>query len=193
LPPSLSLARTTTRSIAACRHSQALTLFRCILRTSASIPDAFASVLMDMGYEGRMHQKMHADGGAATQVFFYPSALDARGLAMPSAVPCSRPSGASATTGWMWRVQMQNHGLATIAMLLHFNGGRDISRIYLTAQWDGLDFCLSYIASNFAAARHEPFELACMRALSDSRRQGLGGVPANRRTLSATADHPASR
>jgi len=97
----------TTRSIAACRHSQALMLFRRILLTSASIPDAFPPVLMDMGYEGRMHQKMHADGSAATQVFFYPSALDARGLAMPSAVPCSRPSGASATAGWMWRVQMQ--------------------------------------------------------------------------------------
>jgi len=84
-------------------------------------------------------------------------------------------------------------------MLLHFNGGRDISRIYLTAQRNRLDFCLSYIASNFAAVRNEPFELACMRALSD---YGMHKVLADRAwvassqtagALPATADYPAGR
>jgi hypothetical protein len=189
-------------AIAASGHPQALTLFRRILLASASIPGAFPPVLIDMQHDGRMHQEMHVDGGAATQVFFYPPALDARGLAGPHAAP--RPS-----TVWVirnGRMDVEgasvNRGLVSIASrsiatLLHFSGVGDISRIFLTAQRDGMAFRLSYIGSNFTAARREPFDQAYMRALFDygARKLLAGGAwvttPPAVGTLSATADRAA--
>jgi predicted acylesterase/phospholipase RssA len=132
-------------AIAASGHPQALALFRRILLASASIPGAFPPVLIDVQYEDRRYQEMHVDGGAATQVFLYPAALDARSLADPSAEPRPR-------TVWVvrnGRLDVEgasvNRGLFTIASrsiatLLHFSGVGDISRIFLTAQRDGLMF-----------------------------------------------------
>jgi predicted acylesterase/phospholipase RssA len=188
-------------AIAASGHPQALALFRRILLASASIPGAFPPVLIDVEYDGRAHQEMHVDGGAATQVFFYPPALDARILAAQRAVPRSR-------TIWVvrnGRMDVEganvNRGLVTIASrsiatLLHFSGVGDISRIYLTAQRDGLEFRLSYIGSNFAAERREPFDQTYMRALFDyGMRKMLAGEawvtgPPVVGTLPATADRP---
>ena len=75
----------------------------------------------------------------------------------------------------------------SIATLLHFSGVGDISRIYLTAQRDGIAFRLSYIGSNFAAERREPFDqrlhagaVRLCRGQGAARR-GLGGRAAHGR------------
>ncbi|MFL5258044.1 MAG: patatin-like phospholipase family protein [Rhodopila sp.] len=191
-------------AIAASGHPQALALFRRILLASASIPGAFPPVLIDVQYEDRRYQEMHVDGGAAAQVFLYPPALDARSLADPGAVPRPR-------TVWVvrnGRLDVEgasvSRGLLTIASrsiatLLHFSGVGDISRIFLTAQRDGLAFRLSYIGSNFTVDRREPFDQAYMRALFDyGARKMLSGeawvqAPPATSTLRATVDRTAAR
>jgi hypothetical protein len=159
-------------AIAASGHPQALRLFREILLASASIPGAFPPVLIDVQHDERTHQEMHVDGGAATQVFFYPPSLDARTVAEPRFAP--RP-------GIIWvvrngRMEMESseasRGLISIASrsiatLLHFSGVSDVSRIHLTSQRDGIAFRLAFIGPDFQAERREPFDQAYMRALFD--------------------------
>jgi hypothetical protein len=190
-------------AIAASGHPQALALFRQILLASASIPGAFPPVLINVQHNGRTYQEMHVDGGAATQVFFYPPALDARGLTAPDA-PRTR-------TVWVirnGRIDVEganvNRGLVTIASrsiatLLHFSGIGDISRIFLTAERDGMEFRLSYIGSSFPVERREPFDQEYMRALFDyAARKLIAGdawttSPPAVGTLPATADRTAAR
>jgi hypothetical protein len=191
-------------AIAASNHPQALTLFRQILLASASIPGAFPPVMINVEHEGRRYQEMHVDGGAATQVFFYPPALDPRLLFTPDVVPRPRTvwvvrngrldvEGANVSSGLV--------GIASrsIATLLHFSGVGDISRIYLTAKRDNMEFRLSFIGSNFAVPRREPFDQAYMRALFDygaeKARDGTAWVdaPPAVDTLAATADRAARR
>ncbi|MDN3568966.1 patatin-like phospholipase family protein [Paeniroseomonas aquatica] len=191
-------------AIAASGHPSALVLFRRILLASASIPGAFPPVLIDVEHASRPHQEMHVDGGAATQVFFYPPALDARSLMGAAAVPRPR-------TVWVVRngrmdVEGANvdRGLVSIASrslatLLHFSGVGDISRIFLTAQRDGMEFRLSFIGSNFRMERREPFDRPYMRALFDygARKMTDGEAwatePPAVATLGGTADRPAAR
>jgi len=191
-------------AIAASGHPQALMLFRRILLASASVPGAFPPVLLDVEYDGRPRQELHVDGGAATQVFFYPPALELRGM------PFARAN-ARQRTIWVVRngrmdveAENVNRGLfsiasRSIATLLHFSGVGDINRIFLTAQRDGIDFRLSYIGSNFRAQRGGAFDQAFMRALFDyGEAKGRSGaawamVPPATGTLAATADRAPGR
>lgn len=156
-------------AIAASGHPDALALFRSILLASAAVPGAFPPVLLDVEHAGHAHQEMHVDGGAATNVFFFPPSPDARGMGERRA---SRPStvwvirngrldteGASVNRGFF---SIARRSLAT---LLHFAGIGDINRIYLMAQRDGISFRLSYIGSNFAVEHQEYFDPRYMRAL----------------------------
>lgn len=191
-------------AIAASGHPSALVLFRRILLASASIPGAFPPVLIDVEHAGRSHQEMHVDGGAATQVFFYPPALDARSLM--GAAAALRPRTVWVVRNGRMDVEGANvdRGLVSIASrslatLLHFSGVGDISRIFLTAQRDGMEFRLSFIGSNFRMERREPFDRSYMRALFDyGARKATDGEawatePPAVATLGGTADRPAAR
>ena len=157
-------------AIAASNHPGALSLLRRILLASASIPGAFPPVLVNVEYGGRSWQEMHVDGGAAAQVFLYPSSLNPGELGRTRALRRER-------TVWVVRNGRMdvngastNRGLLSIASrsvstLLHFSGIGDVSRIYLVAIRDGLRFRLSYIGSEFAVDRREPFDPAYMQAL----------------------------
>ncbi len=191
-------------AIAASGHPDALRLFRKILLASASIPGAFPPVLVDVEHEGRGYQEMHVDGGAAAQVFFYPPSLDLRAVAATRQAPRARTiwvvrngrmdiEGASVTRG------LFSIARRSITTLLHFSGVGDISRIYLTAQRDDVAFRLSYIGSNFAAERPEPFDQGFMQALFDyGERKARAGtawaeVPPAVGTLPATTDRAMGR
>jgi predicted acylesterase/phospholipase RssA len=159
-------------AIAASGHPGALDLFRRILLASASIPGAFPPVLIDVEHQGRAHQEMHVDGGAATQVFFYPPALDFTASMRAWGVPRDR-------TVWVVRngrfdVERTSTGRnvfgiarRSVETLLHFGGIADIHRIYLTALRDGMRFRVAAITAAFDAPRGEPFDPAFMRALFD--------------------------
>ena len=168
-------------AIAASGHPQALDLFRRILLASASIPGAFPPVLVDVDLDGRAHQEMHVDGGAAIQMFLYPPTVSLPAQPRGRGAPVQR-------TAWVVRNgrldtewSATNRSILGIASrsastLLHFSAVNDITRIFLTTQRDGVDFRLAYIGPDFDAPRGEPFDTAYMRALFDyGYRQGLQG------------------
>jgi hypothetical protein len=159
-------------AIAASGHPRALMLFRQILLASASIPGAFPPVLIDVEHEGRTYQEMHVDGGAAVQMFLYPT--------LPQiGVQRRRGPAQRQRTAWVVRNGRLDVEWATTersilsitgraaATLLHFSAVNDIVRIYLGTRRDGVGFRLAYIGSEFRATRTEPFDNAFMRALFD--------------------------
>jgi predicted acylesterase/phospholipase RssA len=160
-------------AIAASGHPYALDLFRRILLASASIPGAFPPVFIDVEHDGRAHQEMHVDGGAATQVFLYPHALDFQAVAR------AWGGGRRERTVWVVRngrfdVERTSTGRSVFSIarrsvetLLHFSGIADIDRIYLTSRRDGVSFRVAAIGADFNAPRREPFDPAYMRALFD--------------------------
>jgi predicted acylesterase/phospholipase RssA len=157
-------------AIAASGHPGALNLFRRILLASASVPGAFPPVFIDIELGGERFQEMHVDGGATTQVFLYPPALDLRATSGSLGAVRQR-------TAWVVRNgRIDVEGAPTdrsilriatrsVETLLHFSGLADIHRIYLTTGRDGVAFRLAAIGREFNAPREGPFDPAFMRAL----------------------------
>jgi predicted acylesterase/phospholipase RssA len=153
-------------AIAASGHPRALELFRRILLASASIPGAFPPALIDVEHEGRDYQEMHVDGGAALQMFLYPTLRD-------GGTPLARRE----RTAWVVRNGRIDVEWATTdrsilsitgraaSTLLHYSALNDIVRINLVSQRDGVAFRLAFIGPDFRAARAEPFDTEFMRAL----------------------------
>ena len=153
-------------AIAASGRPQALALVRRILLASASIPGAFPPVLIDVENDGRAHQEMHVDGGAALQLFLYPPGIDLRGAAQRRERTAWVVRNGRLDTEW----STTNRSIISItgraaSTLLHFSAVNDIVRIYLTSQRDGVRFRLAYIGADFTETRDQPFETPFMRAL----------------------------
>jgi predicted patatin/cPLA2 family phospholipase len=65
--------------MAASGHPEAAELIRQVLLASASIPGAFPPVYIKVQTpDGRTYDEMHVDGGASSQMFFYPVQFDFR-------------------------------------------------------------------------------------------------------------------
>jgi predicted acylesterase/phospholipase RssA len=153
-------------AIAASGHPYALELFRRILLASASIPGAFPPVLLDVEHEGRRHQEMHVDGGAAMQLFLYPTLRD-------GASPLARRE----RTAWVVRNGRMDVEWATTERsvlsisarsaltLLQFSGLNDVVRTNLVTLRDGVQFRLAFVGPEFRTPRPQPFDQAFMRAL----------------------------
>ena len=63
--------------IAASGHPDAKKLIRQVLLASASIPGAFPPVYIEVETaDGRKYDEMHVDGGASSQMFFYPDSVN---------------------------------------------------------------------------------------------------------------------
>ncbi|WP_137124290.1 patatin-like phospholipase family protein [Roseomonas sp. HF4] len=164
-------------AIAASGQPGSLDLFRRILLASASIPGAFPPVLIDVEDAGRRYQEMHVDGGAALQMFLYPTLVDGR-----------EPRSRRQRTAWIvrnGRLDVEwattNRSILSItgrsaSTLLHFSAVNDILRIYLATQRDGVAFRLAYIGPEFQETRDEPFDNRFMRALfAHGEAQGRAG------------------
>jgi hypothetical protein len=154
-------------ALAASGDPRALELFREILLASASIPGAFPPVLVDVELEGRRFQEMHVDGGAATQVFFYPPSLELRSAQrLPRTVHVIR-NGRMDIKAETDRVGLFGIARRSVNTLLHFSGIGDVERIRLIARRDGIGFRFAHIPDAFSAERPEPFNRAYMNALFD--------------------------
>jgi len=63
--------------MAASGHPEAPELIRKVLLASASIPGAFPPVYVPVqAPDGKTYDEMHVDGGATSQMFFYPASVD---------------------------------------------------------------------------------------------------------------------
>lgn len=153
--------------IAASGHPGALRLFHDILLASASVPGAFPPVMIDVEIDGQPFQEMHVDGGASSQVFFYPPSIDF-GTKFKTKAARQRSL-------WILRngrldpewaeVKRQTLGISgrAVSALIQSQGVGDLYIMYAAAKRDGIDYNLAFIPKSFAATSSKPFDQAYMR------------------------------
>ncbi|QGM05628.1 patatin-like phospholipase family protein [Stenotrophomonas maltophilia] len=160
-------------AIAASGSPQALRLFRQVMVASASIPGAVSPVMIDVHAAGHRFQEMHVDGGVSTQVFAYPTAMQAvmqrlgqgpyRGRVQLYVVLNGR-----VTPDWTATPrQSLAIGGRALRILLQRQAINDLERIYRTAHQDGADYNLAYIGPEFHYPRHKRFDEGYMHDLFD--------------------------
>jgi len=151
--------------IAATRLPGALDLIHKILIASAAIPGTFPPVMIDVEAGGRRYQEMHVDGGTASQVFVYPSAINLHELFQRDRTLYIIRN-ARMDPEW---AQVDRRtlpiSLRAITCLIHNQGIGDLYRIYAIAQRDHIRFRLVYIPSTFQTPHPAEFDTAYMQAL----------------------------
>lgn len=151
---------------------EALELFVSIMIASASIPGGFPPVMIDVEVDGQRYQEMHVDGGTMAQVFAYPAAISAKGMATATGADRERTlyviRNSRLDPDWA-QVERKTMSIAgrAVASLIHNQGIGDLYRIYATTQRDGVDFNLTFIPSSFDAPHKEEFDNEYMRQLYD--------------------------
>jgi hypothetical protein len=155
-------------AIAASGHPDALKLIRRILLASASIPVAFPPLMIDVEVDGRRYQEMHVDGGALSQVFFYPPSLhmtaEGTGITRERRLWVIR----NGRLGPQWsQVERNTFAIASrsIDSLILSQGAGDLYRIYLTCMRDDIAFNLACIPDEFQDVPREPFDRVVMTKL----------------------------
>lgn len=156
--------------IAGSDYPHRLELIRKIILASASIPAAFPPVIIDVEANGQIFDELHVDGGAAAQVFLYPSAIDwARVLEKlespgPPKVFVIRNSRLDPHAAAVDRKLLPIAG-RSISSLIRTQGVGDLYRIFALAERDNLDFNLAYIPASFEDVPQELFDVEWMGKL----------------------------
>lgn len=158
--------------IAMSDRSDALDLFHHVLLASASIPGAFPPVRFTVEAHGGLYDELHADGGIAAQVFFFPPAIDwskFEGLFNPdgrSDVFIIRNSFLNPK----WEpVRQRMFPLIgrSIDSLVRTQGIGDLNTIFLLCKREDIDFNLTYIPATFENESGELFDREYMESLFD--------------------------
>ncbi len=169
--------------IAASRDPNALDLIHDLLVASASIPCAFPPVFIEVEVEGSRYDEMHVDGGAASQVFLFPTGLDFSQIMEKLEVKGTARAYIIRNDRLVADWQAVKPKLAFIAgrsisSLISNNGYGDLYRLYLEAQQAGIEYNLAYIPSEFNEKSKEPFDQEYMGKLFDlGYRMALSGYP----------------
>ncbi len=159
-------------------------LVRKILLASASIPVAFPPVYFTVTAGGELYDEMHVDGGAANQLFAYPSMVD---------MDAELEELGISVEGWRLFVirnafmQPEYEQVApnlgaiagrSISSMIRTQGIGDIYQIFLLAQRDGLEFNLAFIPPEFNEEWDEDFDPDYMTHLFEfARARASGGYP----------------
>jgi predicted acylesterase/phospholipase RssA len=151
--------------IAATRLPGALDLVHKILIASAAIPGTFPPVMIEVEANGKRYDEMHVDGGTATQVFVYPSAIKLHELAQRDRT-LYLIRNARLDPEWA-EVERRTLPISirAITCLIHNQGLGDLYRIYAIAVRDRVRFRLAYIPPTFQAPHPAEFDTAYMRQL----------------------------
>jgi predicted acylesterase/phospholipase RssA len=149
-------------------------LIHKILLASASIPGAFPPVMFEVEAGGQRFDELHVDGGATSQVFLYPGALDFREVLGAIRATDTEPRAYvirnSPLSPHQQNVDPPNiFQIAgkSVSSLIRTQGIGNIYAIYLGAERDGIEFNLAYIPDTFDVEAKEPFDPEYMRALFD--------------------------
>ena len=172
-------------AIAASGHPRALALVHQILLASAAIPAAFPPVMIDVDVDGRRYQEMHVDGGAVSQVFFYPPSLrltsEEVGVERSRRLYVLRNARLAPAWSNVDRKTLAIAGRAIDSLILS-QGLGDLYRIYATSRRDDVAFNLAYIPDDFHETPKEAFDPPYMQKLFDLGRaaamNGSAWVPA---------------
>ena len=156
--------------IAASDHPDRLELIRKIILASASIPAAFPPVTFEVEANGQSFDELHVDGGAASQVFLYPAAIDWARVLEKVESPGSPKVFVIRNSRLDPHAAIVNRKLLPIAgrsisSLIRTQGVGDLYRIFALAERDNLDFNLAYIPASFDDVPQELFDLDWMRKL----------------------------
>lgn len=126
-------------------------LIHDILRASASIPGAFPPVYIPVtGRDGKTYDEMHVDGGAAAQMFLYPSGLDwdyvmetleVQGTPRAYLIRNSRIRPEYEPVN----PRLSKIAARTIDSLIRTQGVGDAYRIYAIAERDGVEVSITWI------------------------------------------------
>ncbi len=153
-------------------HPGALALIRKLLLASASVPAAFPPVLIPVDVDGTTYDELHVDGGAASQVFFYPVGVDYDEVLAKLGVP-GRPKVYIIRNSRLDPIyeEVENKLIPiagrSLQSLIRTQGIGDLYRIYLQTCRDGLEFHLASIPPDFTAKSDGEFDRAYMQALFD--------------------------
>ncbi|MGA2265598.1 MAG: patatin-like phospholipase family protein [Phycisphaerae bacterium] len=162
-------------AIAASGQPTALTLFRTVMRASASIPVAFPPTYISVQARGRTYDEMHVDGGTLTQVFFYGDLVDLAAAARQAGADRQTPAriyvirNAQIKTDWQTvKPRLLPIASRAITGLLFSQGVGDLYRIYAITARDGIDFKLASIPDDYESKAKEAFDRAEMTRLFDT-------------------------
>ncbi len=161
--------------IAASGHPDAPKLVRQVLLASASIQGAFPPVYIEVeARDGNTYDEMHGDGGASSQMFFYPAGADWARVGELLRVQ-GQP------TIWVIRnaymhpqyetvePRLLNIAGRTIGSLTRTQGIGDFFRMWTLAKRDGLDLEVTWIPDsvhdNVEVQPAEAFDPVYMKAL----------------------------
>ncbi len=162
-------------AIAASGHPGGRELIHRIMLASASIPGAFAPVLFDVTVDGVPHQELHVDGGAVNQAFLYPIAVtQARRARIARRLPVQpirawviRNAKLDANWASTSRRTMSIAGRAVETMIAA-SGFNDVTRIWLNAERDDVEYRLAFIGPEFDVPYTTPFNPDYMRPLFEN-------------------------
>ena len=136
-------------------------------------------------HDGQRYDELHVDGGAASQVFLYPAAIDwtrvLEKLESPGKpeVYVIRNSRINPKPSTVKRKLIPITG-STISSLIRTQGIGDLYRIYALTERDGLEFNLAHIPDSFDAVPAEQFDPVWMRELFEvGREMAKAGYPWN--------------
>lgn len=141
--------------IAASDHPGKVDLIRKIILASASIPAAFPPVAFEVEANGRHYDELHVDGGAVSQVFLYPAAIDWARVLEKLESPAKPKVYVIRNSRLDPRGTTVNRKLfaiagRTISSLIRTQGVGDLYRIYAQSQRDSLEFNLAFIPESRA-------------------------------------------
>jgi hypothetical protein len=123
-------------------------------------------MMFDVEANGKQYQEMHVDGGAASQVFVYPPALNISKSNIVRERHLYVIRNARLDPNWA-QVSRSTISIAgrAIDSMIQTQGVGDLYRIYATSQRDKIDFNLAFIPKTFTRKLKEPFETAYMNDL----------------------------
>ena len=164
-------------------HPKALELIRQILLASASIPVFFSPVYINIEDGDQVFDEMHVDGGATSQVYFYPANMDMLTVKKRLKVK-GEPNLYVIRNAWLepdWKaVEPSLPSIAgrTVSSLTRTQGIGDVYKLYFLTQRDSMNFNLAYIPSDVENESQETFDPIFMKKLFDLGYQmGKSGYP----------------
>ena len=185
-------------AIAASDRQDAAQLVRTIMLASASIPAVFPPVLIPVEADGRQFDELHVDGGATSQVFFYPIGIDWDDVLERLEVP-GRPRvyvirNSRLDPEWATVENKFKSILGrSVSSMIRTQGLGDLYRIYLSSQRDGLEFRLAFIPEDFDEKSQEAFDPVYMGKLFETGyRMALAGYDWKNAPPEVDAHHPPS-
>jgi hypothetical protein len=160
-----------------------LGLIHQLLLSSASIPVAFPTVLVEVEADGQHFDELHVNGGGASQIFLYPLGIDWRRLAERFKVHGTPKTYLIRNARFQADYETVEPTVTSIARrstdsLLRTQGFGDMYRVYLATKRDGLSYHLAHIPNDFTEQPKETFDTEHKRKLFDlAHKLAKGGYP----------------